>query len=488
MFPGYDANNPTQAQVDVELAAHGMTIVQIHRAGSGWKYRRASFYNRRVTGFTPIEIMGPLRGHALMQTPDDPTGTEVLGMLNNCGGGKTPWGTVLTCEENFDQYFANYVPGSQGGLSDRIAAPTGASERKWERYHDRFDLSAQPTEYHRFGYIVEIDPYDPSFKPRKHTALGRFKHEGAFPVVTKSGRVAVYSGDDARFEYVYKFVTANKYDPHHRKRNYELLDEGTLYVAKFNADGTGEWMALPSDPESILNTRGTADGLGATKMDRPEDIDVSPTTGKVYLSMTNNTNRKSVAADPGEVAANPRSPADTGNRWGHVIEITEDGNDNGALTFCWEIFLLCGDPSVQGGVLDVDDLVTGKETYFAGFDPSQVSAISAPDNLLFDKFGNLWPMTDGQPSTLGWNDGVFAVPTEGSDRGHLRQFVSAVPGSELASADFASDYRTLFCSIQHPGEGDGIPNSASLWPDGTNPPKPSVIAVWNKRGRTIGER
>ena len=296
-------------------------MVEIGLKNGEWQFDKHSPFNRRITGYTEMELTGPLRGDALLQTTGnyDDTGTKVLGMLNNCAGGKTPWGTVLTCEENFDQYFANYT---SDGLSDRIPASSGESSRKWERFVDRFDLSKHPREYNRFGYVVEIDPYDPNFVPKKRTALGRCKHEGAVPVVAKDGRVVVYSGDDARFEYIYKFVSKNKFKPHDRKHNMTLLDEGTLYVAKLNDDGTGEWMALPDDAAAIVNTRGSADALGATKMDRPEDIDVSPTTGKVYVALTNNTRRTEDQRDQ----PNPRDV----NRWGQIIEIIEgDGKKRG---------------------------------------------------------------------------------------------------------------------------------------------------------------
>jgi len=202
MFPGYDANDPTRDQVEAEIEAHGFSIIELDVDGRGrWHFNRNSPFNRRSTGSTPMEITGPLRGNALVRTAADPTGAEVRGSLNNCAGGKTPWGTVLTCEENFDQYFANFPQSGQAyELSKRIAASTGESYRKWERFDDRFDLSRNPQEYHRFGYVVEVDPYDPSDKPKKRTALGRCKHEGAAAAIAPDGRVAIYSGDDARFE------------------------------------------------------------------------------------------------------------------------------------------------------------------------------------------------------------------------------------------------------------------------------------------------
>jgi uncharacterized protein len=492
MFAGYSSANPTSDQVDIELHGHGGSVVLIRFQGGKWVYQPHSSFNRRITGFTPIEITGPVAGNPLVRTAADPAGRTVLGMLNNCGGGVTPWGTVLSAEENFDQYFGGRTAltaadPAKAAFYSRLPAGAGESERKWERFHPRFDVSKHPNEYARFGWITEIDPYDPNSKPKKRTALGRFKHEAASNTLSKNDHVVVYSGDDARFEYFYKFVSTGKFNPWDRKANMSLLDAGTLYVAKLNADGTGAWLPLvqgtgpltaangfPSQAEVLINTRGAADKLAPTKMDRPEDIEVSPVTGKVYVALTNNTARTTVAPDPAEVAANPRLV----NRWGHVLEIIEDGGDNAALTFHWEILILCGDPALAQG------------TYFAGFDPSLVSPISCPDNLDFDELGNLWIATDGAPATVGFtnrNDGIFVVPTEGPDRGFLRQFLSGPKGCEVAALKLSTDNRTLFATIQHPGEGQGFPNAQSTWPDGTSTaPRSAVVAARHVTGRKIG--
>jgi secreted PhoX family phosphatase len=494
MFPNYVAGSPTREQVDIELAAHGVSIVEVRRRGHGlipfvpgdeatddWIYVAGSEYNRRITAETPMEITGPARGHPWLRTSDDPSGVTVRGTLNNCAGGKTPWGTLLTCEENFHQYFANLdaLPDDdpRKAAHARYGLPAGATERRWELYHARFDLAQEPNEPFRFGWVVEIDPYDPSSTPRKRTALGRFKHEGATVVVNGDGRVVVYSGDDERFEYIYKFVSSGRFDSGLREANFDLLDEGTLYVAKFNDDGTGEWLPLvhgagpltaengfASQADVLINTRRAADLLGATKMDRPEDIEVNPVNGKVYCVLTNNTRRQ-----PDQVnAANPRP----NNKHGHIIELTEDGNDYAATTFTWEIFMLCGDPA------NPDD-----QTYFAGFDPSLVSPISSPDNITFDRAGNLWIATDGQPGTFQKNDGIFAVPVEGPERGYLRQFLSGPRGAEICGPEFTPNGGALFCAVQHPGEGGTLTQPISTWPDGRTPPRPSVVVVTRERGR-----
>ncbi len=483
MFPGYDAANPTPAQVDIELAAHGASIVEVRRTREGWAYVRDSRYNRRITGTTPIAIAGPAAGHPLLQTREDPTGTRVLGMLNNCGGGVTPWGTVLTCEENFNQYFANVNALADADLRRaahrRYGLPGGASERKWERFYRRFDVAQEPNEPFRFGWVVEVDPYDPTSQPVKRTALGRIKHEAATCVVAPSGQVVVYSGDDERFECVYKFVSRGRWDPQRREANRDLLDDGTLYVARFDADGTGVWLPLvfgqgpltaangfPDQGAVLVHTRQAAELVGGTKMDRPEDIETNPVTGKVYVVLTNNSNR-GVGANAAADAANPRA----NNRFGHIIELTEDGGDPAGTRFHWEIFLLCGDPA-------------DPSTYFAGFDKTQVSPISSPDNITFDTRGNLWIATDGQPPTLRVNDAVHVVPTEGEERGYLRQFLSGVVGCEVASLVLTPDDGALFVSIQHPGEGGSLAVPTSTWPH--NPACPSVVVVTRERGGPIG--
>ena len=463
----------TPENVAIELAAHGLSVVEIRlsRRGDAWTLVRGG-YNRRITGETEIELTGPALGDPRLITAYDATGTRVHGMLNNCGGGTTPWGTLLTAEENFNQYFAHRSAMPDGPVKDihaRYGLTSGHSERGWELYESRFDLRIEPNEPFRFGYIVEIDPYDPTWVPKKRTALGRLKHEAATCAITRSNRLAVYSGDDERFEHVYKFVTQGKVAPQ-RDRNFDLLDRGTLCAARFDEDGTGEWLPLVPGvgplaawtlSDILLNTRQAARLMGATRMDRPEDIQTNPRNGKLYCAMTNNTQR--TAGGPNGVdAANPRP----NNRHGHVIELTEDDGDPGSATFTWEIFMLCGNP----------DNPADEPTYFAGFDKSQVSALSSPDNVAFDRRGNLWIATDGQINTFNRNDGIFAVPVAGEERGYVRQFLSGVPGGECASLALTPDDQTLFVSIQHPAEGSTIAAPMHRWPDGTEP-RPTVIAI-----------
>ncbi len=485
MFPNYSADAPTKEQVDYELAAHGFSVLHIERhATRGWRYTMGAWANRRITAKSNTRLTGPAAGHALVKTSEDPSGFNVTGMLNNCSAGLTPWGTVLTCEENFNQYFANNdlnPDPKKKAVHSRYGLTAKASERKWERFYNRFDIAQEPNEPFRYGWVVEIDPHDPASLPRKRTALGRVKHEAATTVLANDGRAVVYMGDDERFDYMYKFVSSGKADLTNREANVDLLDSGTLYVAKFNDNGTGAWIPLvwgsngltagngfASQAEVCIKTRLAGDHVGATKMDRPEDIQTNPVNGKVYAVMTNNTQR-GTEGKAGVDGPNPRAA----NKHGHIIEITPSGNDHASTAFTWDLFLVCGDPAVDKG------------TYFGGYNPSLVSPISSPDNITFDNTGNLWISTDGQISTFKKNDGVYVVPVDGPERGFVRQFFSGVPGGETSSLILSDTDDTLFVSIQHPGEGSTLDNLTSHFPDGKEP-RPSVVFVMKEGGGTIG--
>lgn len=498
MFRGWQGvESATEEQLRIAMAAHGGSIVEIERVGTTGEFRRAkgTSYNRRIHTETPMTFVGPAAGSPLLQTAADADGVTVLGMLNNCAGGITPWGTVLSGEENFNQYF-----GASAAITDATTAKryaryglrtTAGTSRGWERVDERFDLAAEPNEPNRYGWIVQIDPFDPTSTPRKLTALGRMKHEGATTAITADGRVAVYMGDDERFDYVYKFVSTGTYrnstKAADRQHNLALLDDGDLYVARFTGDspdfpaappadgvfdGSGTWIPLVVDGESkvpgmavdevLVFTRLAADLVGATKMDRPEDVERNPVTGTVYIALTNNTARTPEQRDE----ANPRAA----NKHGHVMGIDEAGNDPGALSFSWSILLLAGNP---------DD----PDTYYGGYDKSQVSTISCPDNVAFDPSGRLWIATDGMPGTTGINDGMFAVPVEGDDRGHLRRFLSVPFGAECCGPFITSDGRTALIAVQHPGEGEGASPETPLstFPYGDQP-RPAVVTVWRRTG------
>ncbi|MBI2371179.1 MAG: PhoX family phosphatase [Deltaproteobacteria bacterium] len=494
MFPRWDGRieRKTREMVEIELAAHGVSVVEAQREASGaWRYVRRSPYNRRLTGETRMAISGPAAGHPWLKSSYDSAGTLVRGTLNNCSGGTTPWGTVLTCEENFHFYFGGTVEGVTDQSIRAVHRRYGVQDLYgWARHHTRFDMSREPHEPLRFGWVVEVDPYDPSSVPVKRTALGRFKHEAATVVLARRGHVVVYSGDDEPFEYLYKFVSAGRYDPANRAGNLRLLDAGTLYVARFRDDGTGEWLPLrfgqgplipangfASQAEVLINARRAADLLGATKMDRPEDVAVHPQTGKVYAVMTNNIARGADQVD----RANPRPD----NRFGHIIELSEEAGEHTATRFRWGIFIACGNPNNPH-----------HRAYYQGH--KDVSWLATPDNVAFDAAGRLWITTDGQPAAIKANDGVYVVETEGPGRGLARMFLSGPVGCEVCGPAFTPDNRTFFVAIQHPGEapyeesGRGkastFANPISRFPDyrADMPPRPSVVAIYRQDGGKVG--
>jgi secreted PhoX family phosphatase len=472
-------------QIRASMAAHGGSVLEIARVDGRWRVVDGSRYTRRITASTPMQITGPAAGHDLMKTNADPSGTRVLGMLNNCAGGVTPWGTWLTCEENFNFYFADEDAAKLSPLAKSYAR-YGVPEvyYPWSRIDKRFDIAAEPNECHRFGWVVEIDPFDPQSVPKKRTALGRFKHEGAGNIVNKDGRFVVYQGDDQRFDYVYKFVSAGKVDLENRGANRDLLDTGTLYVARFDANGRGEWLALEAgnpklaafaDQGAILiHVRLAADALGATKMDRPEDVDVNPSTGKVFVMLTNNGKRKSDEVD----AANPRAE----NRFGHIIEITPDGGDHAATGFAWDILVKCGDPAIA----EVGATFNAATTANGWF--------GMPDNCAIDADGRLWIATDGNNAQVtGRTDGLFALETEGGLRGMSRLFFRCPTGAELCGPCFTPDLETVFVAVQHPGESEDSKTPATAeapttrWPDFKDgmPPRPSIVAITRRGGGKI---
>ncbi|MFE0735371.1 PhoX family protein [Streptomyces sp. NPDC058855] len=502
MFRGYDAENPTREQVEIAWAAHGLSVVVVqeeHRSGRLTPVTRHPL-NRRLHTTSEFELTGPAAGSDLVRTSADPEGRTVLGTLNNCAGGTTPWGTTLHGEENFNQYFAY----GSSATDKRYGIGTGASERKWERFDKRFDLRQEPNEAHRQGWVVELDPYDPDSTPRKRTALGRFKHEAAQPRLTADGRPVVYMGDDERFDYFYKFVSSKRMmkgsSRKAREHNLTLLDEGTLYVARLTGDspateidgsgrrpvdgefdGSGVWIPLATaGPDGAVShvpgmtaeevfvfTRLAGDKVGATKMDRPEDVEPSPRTGRVYVALTNNSNRGK-GTNPGADEANPRNL----NKHGQVLELAEHWDDPASDGFAWRLFLVAGDPNDPA-------------TYYAGYPKEKVSPISCPDNIAFDPHGNLWLSTDG--NALGSHDGLFGVATQGERRGELKQFLTVPKGAETCGP-IIQDRRVLV-AVQHPGEVDGasVEKPASVWPDGPGRiVRPAVVAVWRKDGRDIG--
>ncbi|RWB01483.1 MAG: PhoX family phosphatase [Mesorhizobium sp.] len=481
----------SKEQVDVEMAAHGGTIVEIRKDGGKWQVVRDGKRNRRITANTEMALSGPVAGHDRVKTKADPSGTKVFGTVNNCAGGVTPWGTYVMAEENIHGYFSGELPEDHKEAANykRLGIPEGAYE--WAAHYERFDLAKEPNEANRFGWIVEVDVNDPTSTPRKRTAMGRFKHEGAESIVAKDGRVVFYLGDDERFDYVYKFVTRAAFNPNDRAANKDLLDDGTLHVARFAEDGTVEWLPIvfgqgPLTAENgftgqadvLIETRRAADLLGATKMDRPEDIQPNGVNGKVYVMLTNNSKRKADQVD----AANPRAE----NAFGHIIEIAEDGGDFTAAKGKWEVLLKCGDPSVA----DVGATFSTATTANGWF--------GMPDNCAVDSAGRLWVATDGQgPKATGRTDGLWAVDTEGAARATSKLFFRVPIGAEMCGPLFAPDDQTAFVAVQHPGDGGedweafGRPSYyedlSTRWPDfkPDMPVRPSVVAITKQGGGKI---
>ena len=469
-------------------AAHGVSVIQVEKRGDAWQIVRPSPWARRITASTPMAIAGPAAGHALMRTAADPEGQRVLGTFNNCASGITPWGTYLTCEENFAYYFKgpDAPDAHQQRWNIRKGDPVGY---RWHEHDERFDATRHPNEPNRFGWVVEIDPFDPAATPVKRTALGRAAHEGATVATTKDGRAVVYMGEDARFEYIYKFVSRDPIRPGGAKANAELLDHGTLYVARFNRDGSGYWLPLVHDKgplksskgfadqgEVLIRSRQASDALGATKMDRPEWTAVDR-DGWVYCTLTNNSSR-GAAHLPDSDPANPRA----NNTTGHIIRWKDD-DDFDAKTFFWQHFVLAGDPAnarpeARGNI--------------------KGDAFACPDGLWVDGRGVLWIETDMSGSAMGKGDlaglGNNAMLAADPKTGEIRRFLVGPPGCEITGATGTPDGRTMFINIQHPGEtpsersNPDEPRRFSNWPDfrPDGRPRSATVVIRKLDGGVIG--
>lgn len=483
-----DGKRTVPDEVRKEINAHGVTIVEIRRNLLGEWEVVPGRYNRRVTAATPMQIQGPARGNALLRTRYSPDGTATRGTQNNCANGFTPWGTYLTCEENWAGYFATRDAEQPRELKRYGLRDT--SRFGWETLpgdeFERFDATRKAAdaredyrnEPNHFGWIVEIDPFDPTSTPIKHSALGRFAHEGLVFAPQRIGSPLVcYSGDDSQNEYIYKYVSRERYFPIVGKPG-RLLDDGTLYVARFNADGSGDWLALDlkdsafqaacakagvkfaNQGEVLINTRLAADLVGATKMDRPEWGAVNPDNGEVYFTLTNNTSRTQA------IASNPR----VANAYGHIIRWREDSSDHSGKRLNWDIFLLAGP---QGDSRDPK----GRP-----LDDSNI--LASPDGLWFDPDGRLWIQTDMSGSQLssgpfGHNQMLVADPRSGD----LKRFLTGPLGAEVTGISATPDFRTLFVNIQHPGEGSTATNLLSAWPDGPGRrPRSATVVVTREDG------
>jgi secreted PhoX family phosphatase len=469
-------------------AAHGVAVIEVEDKGGRWEIVRPSPWARRITARTPIAFGGPAAGHALLRTAADPSGTRVLGTLNNCASGKTPWGTYLTCEENFINYFND--PEQPNAHERRWGLRKGApGGYRWHEHDERFDAVKHPNEPNRFGWVVEIDPFNPSSTPVKRTALGRAAHEGATTAVTRDRRAVVYMGEDSRFEYIYKFVSRDAIRPGGLRENATLLDHGTLYVARFNPDGSGQWLPLvhgqgpltaangfADQGEVLVKSRQASDLLGATKMDRPEWIDVDQ-DGWVYCTLTNNSSRGQ-SGQPGVDPMNPRA----NNSMGHIIRWKEAG-DFDARAFQWNHFVLAGDPAntrpeAQGNV--------------------KGNAFGCPDGLWVDGRGVLWIQTDMSTSAMGQGDlarlGNNAMLAADPRTGEIRRFLVGPSGCEITGATSTPDGRTMFVNIQHPGESPSErsdpeqPRRYSNWPDfrPAGRPRSATVVIRKADGGVVG--
>ncbi len=459
-------------------AAHGVTVVEIEQKDGTWSIIPDSQYNRRITGDTPMELTGPARGHDLVKTAADPDGTTPLGTWNNCGNGRTPWGTYLACEENFNGYFSSSDPEYKPSAElSRYGVKNEDWGYGWASADERFDISKHPNEPNRAGYIVEIDPMNPTSTPKKRSALGRFKHENAEVVVADNGKVVVYMGDDERGEFLYKFVSEGTYSE--GGDNSGLLDAGTLYVAKFNDDQTGEWLELSpaatgmaSQADVCIHTRQAGSAVGATTMDRPEWVAANPTKPEVYCALTNNKNRglkPNAGGDPTPVnGPNPREA----NKYGQIVRWMPDNGDHSANGFTWNLYVLAGNPDVH------TDARKGSDNVNSG------NLFNSPDGIGFDSHGRIWIQTDGNYSNeedfAGMGNNQMLVGD--TETGEIRRFLVGPKECEVTGITWSADKKTLFVGIQHPGEkGD------SHFPDGGDTaPRSAVIAITRADGAAFG--
>ncbi|MBD8890074.1 PhoX family protein [Roseibium litorale] len=450
----------------------GVTVMEVAEGDDGWKIVVDSPLNRRITHLTPMTFSGPAAGHDLLKTDADPEGTQSLGTFNNCGAGKTPWGTYLTCEENFNSYFGSTDAGFELPEDFKRYGISVETRYAYEKFDERFDISKNVNEPRRAGYVVEINPADPESTPVKRTALGRIKHENAECALARDGRVIVYMGDDERGEFLYKFVSNGTYQAGGSTDG--LLDDGILYVAKFHDDGTGEWLALTegttgmSLPEICIFTRMAASRVGATTMDRPEWIAVNPVAVEAYCALTNNKNRgvkPNAGGDETPVGGpNPREK----NEYGQIVRWYPENDDHADTKFKWDLFVMAGNPAVH------KDAYAGSPNVNAG------NMFNSPDGMAFDTRGLLWIQTDGEDS----NEGDFAG--QGNNQmligdpvtGEIARFLTAPIGSEVTGLCWSADLRTAFVGIQHP---------SAPFPDGEGKlPRSSIIAVRRDDKALIG--
>ena len=482
----HQGKNMTADDVLKAQAAVGNTIVEIVRKDGQWMIDRNGKRNRRITANTQMKMTGPAAGHELLKTAADPSGTMPKGTFNNCANGQTPWGTYLTCEENFNSFFGANTEGSVNADQKRYGISAKPSDYQWHKFDERFDVTKNPNEPNRHGWVVEIDPNDPNSMPLKRSALGRFKHENAALTINKDNHVVVYLGDDERGEHLYRFVSKNKYQKGDDAANRNLLEEGTLYVAQFDMEdkalkGQGRWLELTfgkngltpengfnSQAEVLIFARRAATQVGATTMDRPEWVAVHPNNEYVFCTLTNNKNRGKEGQPVG--GPNPREK----NNYGQIVRWMPVKGDHTAEMFAWDLYLIAGNPTVNQG-----NLYAGSENINAN------NMFNSPDGIGFDKAGRLWIQTDGNYS----NKGEFAG--QGNNQmlcgdpitGEIHRFLTGPVACEITGLTFSPDQKTMFIGVQHPGEE----LQASNFPaGGSSKPRSTIMMITREDGGVIG--
>ena len=557
------------AEIDKELAIHGISVVEVKQTSGKWGYVQGSSFNRRFTAMTEFDMAGPARGNALLKTKFSTDGNKTRGTLNNCGSGKSPWGTYLSGEENWFGYFNRAVGddaarggstaksvvslkryGRAEGAASRHGWESGGAEDRYQRWNNaKTGVSTDGTDDYRnemngMGYVVEVDPYDPTSRPKKRTALGRFAHESAaFGKMIAGEKVGVYMGCDSRNEYIYKYVSdaswseADATAANRLATSDKYLDQGKLYVAKFNDNGTGSWSELSlSNPavagyanyafadyaDICVNTRLAADAVGATKMDRPEWCGTHPKTGEIYFTLTNNSNRRLTAASSSQSvvdAANPRTYTDIkgasttqqGNVNGHILRIKEGTGNAAAMSFTWDIYVFGAEAGASASLVNLSSLTSDQE-------------FSSPDGLWFSpKTGICWIQTDDGAFTDATNcmmlaaipgsvgDGTMQTLNYGASSVNtyvgkkptadtLKRFLVGPVGAEITGICETPDGKSLFINIQHPGENTAQADIAdpskftSHWPGNagygaggaTARPRSATIVITKNDGGVIG--
>ncbi len=463
-------------------AAVGITIVEIVKKNGQWTMDVNGRANRRITANTEMLVTGPAAGHDLLKTKADPTGKKVLGTFNNCANGETPWGTYLTCEENFNDFFGSETKAALTADDKRYGIEAEQSDYQWHNFDERFDVAKNPNEPNRFGWVVEIDPNDPTSTPLKRTALGRFKHENAALVVNDDGHVVVYLGDDERGENLYKFVSKNKYQEGNKSANRDLLEDGILYVAKFvmkddKLEGDGQWLELTygkngltkdngfnSQAEVMIFARRAATQVGATTMDRPEWVAVHPDKKHVFCTLTNNKYR-GVKEGQEVDGVNPRAE----NHYGQIVRWAPTNANHVSDTFQWDLYVIAGNPTVHEGNLYAGSANINKGNMF-----------NSPDGIGFDKAGRLWIQTDGNYSNKGdfEGQGNNQMLCGDPNTGEIRRFLTGPIGCEITGLTFSEDQKTMFVGVQHP--------SGHFPQGGSNKPRSTIVMITKENGGIIG--